>query len=256
MKIPGAYPLFEIEAGRLFLRDLSDGLQGFVGVLDLPREVVPEHFTVARVSDRLRLAATTDCQGEPFAHRSGWPETVAESDVNALLLNMPFRRTELADAFEMGVRASHLQHPDQDRHWCIVFGGIDKGVPALGREGLYEFTSEGVEFVSDDPHTGINLGQVLREPIWGPAGRYGLATSMDPSAYASWVEGNRKRNAASDPLFARCLQRLREDGHQELLVYTLQERQEQDRQLRAILRAFMAGDEAVSTLAAAPRPKA
>lgn len=238
MQIPGTYPLQPVDSGRLFFRPLSNGMVAFAGVVELPADTPVEHVMAARLNDKLWLDVD---HAERLGKRASWPQ---ESDVGGLLLDVKWRAGGLPDAFETGVRGCHLQHDDPARRWVIVFGGLKQPLRAAPAGGLYELTGAGLVHVDANPYVGEPMNQVLREPIWGPGGKFGLATSMDPTIYESWVVKDRERNASRDPQFAKFIERSRKELGEPPLVYTREEKEARDKAALPIITAIMGEEEA------------
>lgn len=239
MSIPGTYSLQPVDSGRLYFREFGDGKAAVVGVVDVPADTPLEHLMAARLNDKLWL--DTD-HAERLAKRSQWPN---ECDASSLLTSTQWRGGGvLPDAFEVAVRGTHLQHVDSARRWVYVIGVLKQPVPVAKGGGLFELTPKGVARVSDEPFAGTALGSVLREPLWGPEGKHGLATSMNPAIYDDWVVKDRESNARRDPMFAKFIERTHGDLGNPPLVYTREQMEQRDLAIGEIVRAIVAEDEA------------
>lgn len=239
MQIPGTYPLQPVDGGRLYFREFRDGMAAVVGVVDVPADTPLEHLMAARLNDRLWLDVA---HAKRLAKRSEWPD---ECDASSLLTSTKWRGGgDLPDAFEVAIRATHLQHADPARRWVYVMGVLKQPVPVAKGGGLFDLTPGGVVRVSDEPFAGNSLGLVLREPLWGPEGKYGLATSMNPAIYDEWVVKDRETNARRDPMFAKFIERTHGELGNPPLVYTREEMEKRDLAIGEIVRAIVAEDEA------------
>lgn len=232
------YPLHPLDSGRLFYRQLTDNQSAIVGVVEVPRVLRTEHFTLARLNARFWLDARHQAS---FGSRTHHPEDMPTCDVTSLLRNLQFRGTAMPDAFEVGVRATPMAQSSPDTQWAIVFAGLNHRLRACPRDGLYELGAAGPKLVDDNPHTGKAIGTVLREPVWGPRGDQGLLMSLEPAAYAGWVEGERQRNAQRDPRYGEFLDAMK--GLQPLpLVYTRAEMRDHEAAAAKVVRSIMAKD--------------
>lgn len=237
MSIPGTYPLQPVDTGRLYFREFGNGMAAFVGVVDVPAGVPDESLMAARLNDKLWLDAE---HAERLAKRAPWPN---DADIGGLITDIQWRGgAVIPDAFETGVRACALQHEDPARRWVYVFGALQKPLPAVRGGGLFELTSSGVDRISNEPYAGMSIHQVLREPLWGPEGRYGLAHSMNEPGYVHLITVERERSARQDPMFARFLERAKAELAPSPLVYTREENEAHERAVSAIVRALINND--------------
>lgn len=198
--LSGTYPMVPAAQGRFFFRNQGEVIAAIVGVLDVPATLPAEHLVPARLNTDFWLdpAQRVDPvrQGR---HRGG----LGEHDVSSLLTSMGFARGALPDAMEVFLRHSAIEHEHHDRRWMIVAALTSNQLRAAPTDGLYELQpGKGPVLIDGDPRRGFNVGQVLREPLWGPQGRYGLATSMELNAYERFIPDSRARAGVQDPLYA------------------------------------------------------
>lgn len=237
---PITHALQQIDTGRLFVRNLRDNAGAFVGVIDVPAAVPTEHLAVARLSDRLWLDTSSPVHLKDRFH---WKEFVPETDVTGLLRSLKFCAPALPDAFEIGIRACEMKHEDVDRRWVIAFGAIQdiRGLPlAMQTDGLFELGLGGPSLVSRDPMKGESIGMALREPLWGPQGKFGLAHSLEPEIYPAFIQAERAFNARRDERYAQFLEMTR-DRPEPPLVYTREQLKEINNSSQMVVRAILAG---------------
>lgn len=226
-------------SGRLFCRDVGDGMRAVVGVLELPADLPAEHLALFSVGSRPQVdIAHTTAGLKRDTMLDAW--LLGEHDLNSLLTRMKFAKTDQVDVLEMFVRHTHLEHSSPDMRWCQVAGASHQPLPSMPVDGLYDLQhGRAPTLVDREPHRGKNIGQVLREPIWGREGNLGFATSMEPSVYDRWVEKNREQNAAKDPMFAAFMKKM-DAEHPLQLVYTRDEHQARAAASARIIREVMA----------------
>lgn len=230
-------PLVPANQGRILVRNRGDGMATFVGVIEVIRSVPVESIMPARLNSRLWV---DEQDAKPIGSR--WrvphPSWVAESDVSSLITSLEWRSAALLDSFELCLRACHLEHGNPEFRWAIVFGAMQRSVPATHQGGVYELGQHGVHRIAEDTFIGMTIGQALREPMWGPDGRFGLAVSIDPSIYEAWVKKEREHLVRCEPEFGRYLARFAALAPP-LLVYTREQREERDRVSERIVEELM-----------------
>lgn len=250
--MPITHALQPIDTGRLFVRNLRDNAGAFVGVIDVPAAVPTEHLAAARLSNRLWLDTSAPV---PMRDRFGWKEFVPETNVTGLLRSLKFRTPALPDAFEIGIRACELKHEDAGRRWVIAFGAIQdiRGWPlAMQTDGLFELGLDGPSLVTRDPMRGQAMGSALREPLWGPHGKFGLAHSLEPETYPAFIQAERASNARRDDRYAQFLKMT--GDRPEPLVYTREQQQELENSAQMVVRAILAGETVKSFQGLAGQP--
>ena len=246
--------LYRVPEGRFFVRHQSaqaswrPGRQApaslpasiVVGVVAVPMEVDLERVHGVRLNDSLWL---DDQRATLFVppYRETLGEMTADSIVRGLRLAVPV----LPDAFEVFMRATMLEHDDADMRWAYIFGVSLGELRSAPRDGLYELAADPAQatcFVEGpERFRGNVIDNVLREPLWGPGGRFGLATSMEPQAYHRWIPGERQRNCTSDPDFASFEMAMQRGGAaSESLVYTVEELASRNVLAKAIIRDILA----------------
>ncbi len=248
--------LLPITAGRIFVRSNNDGV-GYVGVVEIPTSIAPEHLYAMRVNDRLWLDETQREHGNDRMEftRLG-RDDLKEFDANSLLQSMKFR-VGLPDYQEFFVRHSALPHQDTNKAWCFVVSASRERSRCFAQDGLFELDAkEAMKRVEVDPKLGIgsSLGQLLREPLWGPYGQFGLAHSMDPAYYQKWVEGDRQRNARQDPRFAKFMELMRDEAEPNLF-YTAQAKAQRDNLAKSVIRTLMSQESEAYNATNVARPR-
>jgi hypothetical protein len=178
----------------------SDPLM-LVGVIEVPKDAQLEAMHSVRLNSCLWL--DIEEAREPSTYRSA--EELRESDLGSLLTNVKFRRHALPDSFEVFLRGTHLPDGSPDTRWGYIAGAVPSRLAALPQEGLYEFNrgQDGFRLVDGNIFIGQALNTILRTPMWGPRGEFGLATSMEPEAYVRWIAAERAKppRPHDDPKF-------------------------------------------------------
>lgn len=204
-----------------------------LGVVQLPATCKPEEFHFG-----VFLPKGLSMGEEPFKPLTKqdilgpwWRDELDHADIGSMFrsgLSLPkFLDPQMAVLF---VRQTALVHENPALRWCYVAGAVPAGessLPFKQGDGVYEFGSPqtpsaearpssalcpGWRLAVNKPFFGEAAGQVFREPIWGPGGRFGLVTSMELEAYSRFIEADRKRNARSDPEFSRFMEVLAQSG--------------------------------------------
>lgn len=196
-------PLMAIREGRIFCREAGGGI-AYLGIVAMPRQVQSETLRAARMNTGLWVDAQHAVDlAQRVPHLSS--ENIQEFAANDLLTSLKFAQGALPDALELFVRRTFIEHEDPAMSWLLLLGASARRLPALPKDGLYEIGSEALNLIDECVYAGMNLGQVFREPLWGPKGQYGIGTSMEPGFYQAWIKEERARNARSDPGFAAYL---------------------------------------------------
>lgn len=196
-----------VDSGRIFTRLHTDGHCSLVGLLDVPADMPTERVIPAVVAAPGGLCLATHDAREPFlGHDMREPsqDELSELDANALIRTLKWKRSPRMDGCELFLRQSALAHHDENRRWVIAAGAAASSLSTLPAHGLYELRGGGSPWmISKEPHAGMNTGQLLREVLWGPDGRFGLGTSMQLDFYERWIVEERIRNGRRDEGFAR-----------------------------------------------------
>lgn len=149
---------------------------------------------------------------------------------------------------EFFFRQTALPSSTPGMKWCYITGARRHALPQAPEDGMYELGSRlrKIEMPAGFGN-GMTLGGLLREPVWGPAGAYGLGHTLEVGFYPSWVEGDRARNARRDPRFARFMAEMAEHGETPL-YFTAAQREERDALCDQVLRQMLATEERDYTL--------
>lgn len=215
-----------VSQGRIFCRINRDKQLLVVGVVSVPLSMPRETFYPARLNDRLHLSLLPTQPSERRDNND--PAYLVEYDASNILDYAKFASKTMPDGLEVFLRHTVLPHSTPGMGWSFVIGASDSTVPAITEGGLYEWTPNSpLRAINHDPQVGWKPGQVLRQPLWGPDGSYGLAHSMEPSGFPEWVKKNRKENTKRDPVFARYMEAMDQRGPMPL-YYTAQELQERE----------------------------
>ena len=192
--------LQKLPSGRVFCR--TNGGTGFVGLVEMPSYIATESLRTFRLNDHIWVdAQNTRVASVRYSSNPDHPSFFGEHTANELLNDMEFGQSNLADGLECFVRKSFLPHNDRKMSWNIIVSAKRTHVSSMPKDGLYEFKDGKCALISEHPYNGYNIGQTLREPIWGPSGQYALSSCMEIEAYKKWIGPEQKRNMKRDPLF-------------------------------------------------------
>lgn len=207
--------------GRIFIRSLrgegrperwADPRKSYqaaavFGMVELPAGLSGERMHEARLNDRLYL--DLDPMGRALDGHAR--QQLGELPIGYLLTDRTFSASPiLRDAMQLFVRHSMLPHADPRMRWMYVGGAIgDRSVlDAFPRDGLYDIAGNRDPTFVRGEFTGAPVDGILREPIWGPDGRWATVTSMEPSVFKGWLADDREKNSKRDPQFAEFIQRM------------------------------------------------
>jgi hypothetical protein len=235
-----------LTTGRIFHRTNQSGV-ALLGVVEVPEELDTEgvhncfiHGGVIIV-DSLLASPLRDAVGDPVDR-----EEIREESADSFF----YRRytSNQAGGQEFFFRQTVLPSSTPGMKWCYITGARPKALPQLHGDGMYALGPRlrKVE-MPEDFGRGINMGGLLRETVWGPAGAYGLAHTLEVGAYPQWVAAYRARNAKRDPKFAAFMQAMAEHGEAPLF-YTAAQREERDALCDKAIRGLLGEEES-------PRPR-
>lgn len=237
--LTSTFPMHQVAEGRLFARAAANGLTLVFGVVQAPADAPFERVVMARLNSHLWLDLEHPREKEPI-YPYGRIQDLKECDVSSLLCTINFRKHLLPDAFDVFVRQTHMHHEDPAKRWVIVAGVAPGRLSAISIEGLYELGPSSLSFtgVSQESYPGTTPSTILRDPLWGPGGRYGLATSMDPEVYEEVVKSSRERPLYRDLMFERFLKIY--GGDRKLpMVYTRDELEAHEAHVAGIVRELV-----------------
>lgn len=205
----GLRPLHEVSQGRLFRRETGDGRCLHVGLLELPKDCPDEHIVTGRVNSQLWLDLANPI--DPFSRRPSFYRGdengvggLGEYSVADIVMSIKFGAYAMSDMTEFFLRKSALPHQNPDLAWVIVTGAAAHSLKAMPQNGLYEFKSGvNASLVDANPRNGEAFAGLLRHPMWGPDGEFGLSHSLSLKTYPHWIKENRQQNMRADPLFAQ-----------------------------------------------------
>lgn len=265
-----ARSLYKVQEGRLFVRTAGQVASDYasparrpdsdyasakivLGVVALPKRADLERLHQARVNGSLWLDVDQSSKTEGNSY------SLLDHNMSDLLTQIRHRRHLLNDSISLYVRETMLPHREDHLRWVFVAGVAPQALPAFSSDGLWEIKAlgDGFDQVSRNTFNGDAMGSIFRHPIWGPGGRYGFATDMEPKTYAAWVEGNRKENMAREPLFAAYVDAI-EAAMPMQLVYDEEFFARREALSKSVLRNLVKKDHPASVHApsqASPRPK-
>lgn len=208
-----------------------------LGVIEVPKAVEVERTHVVRANAHLWMDVAASRRPRTYMSEAD----VRECDLGHLLTEMDFASGPLPDCFEVFLRATHLPHDDPRLRWAYIAGALARPVGAMPAEGLYEFDASraGFTLVSTDIHRGESPSAVLRQPLWGPQGAWGMATSLEPDSFPEWHRAENERNRKRDPQFAEYARRM-EERCPATLVYTASQAAERSRIGTEVVRELLA----------------
>jgi len=233
-----------VDEGRVFYRRLQDEKSCLLGVVRIPKgpwlgegeNAQPmECVMPACLNNKLWLGFE---RAEPLANHVHWQEAIPEMTPNNFLTGMQWQSWASSDFLQVGLREAPIADESGGK-WAIVFAAINKRLDAMPQDGTYELGPQGLKLVDDRAFIGSAMNQVLREPLWGPQGQFGLSTGMRHDVYHAVIEKDRARNANRDPRFNEFMELMKEAGDLPL-AYTaaqLAEREEISKRIIASIHA-------------------
>jgi len=232
--IEGVSPLHRAHAGRFFTRPLDSDTTAIVGLLALPRSTAKEMMVMARINDQVYLDLASYRDPKQGMYR---PSVLLECDAGSLLTTLEFRQFVLPDAAELFLRESHLPHRDTSLKWMVVVGATRANLRLEGPPGLYEIGAKALTFAGEAPgeFNGESISHLLRECLWGDGGRWGMATSMDPTFYDQWIVGERAANEKRDPQFAEFSRLMQAEVGPSPVVFTAETQQKRQEAIKRIV---------------------
>ena len=162
-----------------------------------------------------------------------------------LLTDLEFGQSILHDGLECFVRKSFLPHDNPEMSWNIVVSAKRNHLPAMPKDGLYEFSGGACKLISEHPYNGSNIGQVFNEPIWGPGGQFALNSTMEIEAYKQWIGPEQERNMARDPQFKQFVMAMRALGEMPMYM-TREEAAVREQQCEQVMRQMMDAEDGFS----------
>jgi hypothetical protein len=236
-----------LSTGRIFRRTNRDGI-GLIGVVEVPIDLQTEgvHLCLIQAGvmlvDRLEARPLLNSVGEKTD-----PGSIKDEPADSF-----FYRSYASDssgAQQFFFRESVLPPSAPDMKWCYITGARRLAIPQLSGDGMYELGAQlrKVQLPSNFGE-GMNLGGLLREPVWGPGGAYGLAHSLEPGFFPYWAVQDRARNAKQDPKFAAYMEAMARHGEPPL-YYTAAQQEEREALADRVLREILDAEDV-------PRPRA
>lgn len=259
--------MHRIDCGRLFIRSARAQARGYdtsarrqtlnesmsangallLGVVQVPVSADVERMHNVRLNSALWM--DVDSASQPLEQHHDLRETA----ITDVLTAIAWRTHLLPDTFDVFLRATALSHQDSSKRWAFIAAALPHRLEALPQDGLYEFdANDGFRHINGNTFNGDALQSVLREPMWGPNGKYGFAHSLEPNTYPGWLTEERRRN--KDPLFARFTE-LMEAEMPLQLVYDAEHHAARDKMADQVLRRLMAGDAANDLATTVPAPR-
>lgn len=223
------------------MRPHADGMCSFLGLVELPAGMPAEHQLPVKFNSSGVWLLEFEAR-QPSGQYYGWHE----SGITNLLTSFEWRRPAVPDASDAFLRESVLPHQDPQRRWMILTGVSTQTIPLLPQEGLYELRAGSAPvLVDNNAYNGYALGSILREPLWGPGGDFGIATDMHVETYHKWVDGERARSIKQDPKFARFCELMKNQAGELPLVYSRAQKVDRDEIASRVIRQIQLenGDE-------------
>lgn len=243
---PASYPVFnplhKVEVGRIFTRIAAGNLMTVVGVVSVPKRVIPEVQVMARINNQVYLDLKNLVDPKDALHH---PSHIREGAIDHVMEHLQYRSYTLDDTLDLFMRETHLLPMAPGYKWMIVAGASKQHIPLPGPMGLYEIGDAGLRYtgVPAEIYNGSKLGQVLRECLWGAGGAWGMATSMEPNFYDRWIEGEREANAKRDPMFARFMEQMKAAGMGGMPnIYTEDEMKAREEMAARVMRRIVNGE--------------
>lgn len=231
-----------VSSGRIFRRTNGSGI-GLVGVVEVPQELATECVRACLIhGGELRVDQAV---GRPLADSVGedvHPEVLMEVDANGMF-NYQYA-SRASGAQELFFRQATIPPSAPGMKWCYIVGARRLELPQLPEDGMYELGSRLRKI--DLPKAfgmGMNLGGLLRVPVWGPSGSYGMAHTLELGFYEQWVKVERARNAQRDPQFARFMEAMAPYGEPPL-YYTAAQKEEREVLADRVMHEILAGQDA------------
>lgn len=256
--------LHQVASGRIFIRTAhpvadraarssnvtrpGDGL-AMMGVIEVPKSMELERMHGVRLNSHLWMDA---------AHtrpRSYMDEAqINECDINFLLTGLDYAAGALPDSFEVFLRGTMLDHDQSHMRWAFIFAPLQQRLKALPRDGLYEFGQniDGFRLVSDNNYPGNSFTGIHRATLWGPGGRLGFSTSMEPNGFPEWLSQERARTALKgDPDMRRFAAAMTEQMPEEH-VYDAEYQARRDVLAAKVIRGLTPDEDAVEAASSVP----
>jgi hypothetical protein len=246
--------LHKVASGRIWIRGAVASPDGYghsqatidrykgavllVGVVELPTHTDPERMHSIRLNSSLWMDTKTATR--PMTYMGHLD--IKECDIDHLMTQFKFRSGFLPDSYEVFVRRSLIKHDEPGKCWSIIAAPLAKRPAALPKDGLYEFDAaqDGFRHISDNIYIGSNPIEAIRDCIWGPGGKYGTTTSLEPEHFPAWLKAERARPPASyeDPKF-RSFMKLMEERNPELHVFTAEQKAARDATCKVVLKELI-----------------
>ena len=226
-----------LTSGRIYRRTNNHGI-GLLGVVEVPDELQTEgvHACAFRAGalmvDKAEANTVLDSVQEELR-----PGYVKEMGANSFFYNS--YASDSAGGQEFFFRETVLPSSTPGMKWCYITGARRLALDSLSKDGLYELGAKMRNIpLPEGFGLGVELGGLLREPIWGPAGAYGLGHTLEPGFFPAWALQEREANARRDPQFARYMQAMAKYGEAPL-YFTAAQRAEQDALADKVLRELL-----------------
>lgn len=174
-------------------------VQLLFGVIEVPKNAELERLHDVRVNSHLWL----DTDRAALAQTCMSSSSLAETALGDVVTELKFGAGPIRDHGAVYLRATLIPHECKDMRWAFIAGAMQTQ-QIFQENGIYEFddSKEGFHRVGNDTHNGDAANNVLRKPIWGPGGVWGTSTSMEPTAFQTWLIAERARTFKRDPEFA------------------------------------------------------
>lgn len=238
------HELTQLPSGRMFCR--TNGGTGFIGLVEMPAYIATESLRQFRLNDHIWVDAQhSRVASARHSHNPDEPSYFGTHAASNLLTDLQFGQSILPDGLECFVRKSFLPHENPEMSWNILVSAKRTHLPAMPKDGLYEFSGGACKLISEHPYNGSNIGQVFNEPIWGPGGQFALNSTMEIEAYKQWIGPEQERNMARDPLFKKFVLAMNALGEMPMYM-TREEAAVRETQCDQVMRQMMDAEDGFS----------
>lgn len=227
--------------GKFFIRSLASE-HVLVGAITVPESMEGE----------LMYPALVDPAGRALIDPKPGNVTITNAqdyDINALSVSLHYRGGAQEYGMDLFIRDTEIPSRQPGYKWVIAMGGsrMHGALPSTVMEfGNGEFSTYPMEF------TGMNLSQVMGEPLWGyKDDPYALFHTLNLDCARIEIPRMRKELMESDPLFKRFVERVNDEFGEQKSCYTSEDMK---RRAQITSRIYREISQAAAQEATSPRP--